>query len=104
MFDLVTKTLAITTLTSMLIGCHAIAPKAHDRDVEPLEMTVIQEVTVQAAEIAMEYGDYDEAMRLFREVLKTTRSRPKRLLVLVIFIWQRKTGDVLNRYLQEQQN
>ena len=70
MFDLITKTLAITTLASMLIGCHAIAPKAHDRDGEPLEMTVIQEVTVQAAEIAMEYGDYDEAMRLFREVLE----------------------------------
>lgn len=54
----------------LLVGCHAIAPQTErDPSVATVEMTVPQEVTVTAAEIALEHGDYEEAMRLFREVL-----------------------------------
>jgi len=35
-----------------------------------LEITIEHEVTITAAEIAAEHGDYNEAMRLFKEVLQ----------------------------------
>jgi Flp pilus assembly protein TadD len=62
-----------STITTIAIfaGCYAIAPKAEvNPAVSGVEMTVPQEVTIQAAEIAISYGDYDEAMRLFKEVLE----------------------------------
>ncbi|MDP6542261.1 MAG: tetratricopeptide repeat protein [Phycisphaerales bacterium] len=55
----------------VLAGCHAVAPRVDtDNTVAVVEMSVPQEVTVQAAEIAVQFGDYDEAMRLFKEVLE----------------------------------
>lgn len=51
-------------------GCHAIAPKVQDDpSVELAAVTDVQQVTINAADIAKEYGDYDEALQLFREVL-----------------------------------
>jgi tetratricopeptide (TPR) repeat protein len=64
------KTFLFTLFFSLLVGC-SVAPKAEENpSVKPLEITTGQEVTIQAAEIAAEYGDYDEAMRLFKEVLQ----------------------------------
>ena len=71
MLSTVLKLLFTTSLVATLAGCHAIAPKTEGNlAVQSVEMTVPQEVTIQAAEIAVEYGDYDEAMRLFKEVLE----------------------------------
>ena len=55
------------------VGCHAIAPSAVDIDalaISPATVTGIQQVTMNAAEIAMEHGDYKEALHMFREVLE----------------------------------
>ena len=53
-----------------LVGC-SVAPKVEANPrVQALEITTEQEMTIQAAEIAAGYGDYDEAMRLFKEVLQ----------------------------------
>ena len=38
---------------------------------EVLELTVEEEVSIDAAHIASEYGDYEEALKLFKEVLET---------------------------------
>ena len=54
------------------LGCHAILPTT-DMDapvVSPATMTGVQQVTMTAAEIAMEHGDYKEALHLFREVIE----------------------------------
>ena len=64
------RTALLTLLTAPLVGC-AVAPKVEANPrVQALEITTEQKVTIQAAEIAAEYGDYDEAMRLFKEVLQ----------------------------------
>jgi len=62
----------LSTITVVIFaGCHAIGPKTPGNyNIRVVEMTVPQEVTVQAAEIALSYEDYDEAMRLFKEVLE----------------------------------
>ena len=55
------------------VGCHAIAPKAIDGTepvVSPATMTGVQQVTMNAAGIAMEHGDYKEALHMFREVIE----------------------------------
>lgn len=53
------------------LGCHAIAPKAQvDPSVELASVSETQQVTINAANIAKEYGDYDEALMLFKEVLQ----------------------------------
>ena len=55
---------------TLLMGCHAVAPRVENASsASTVKMTTTLEVTVQAAEIAREYGDYDEALRLFKEVL-----------------------------------
>ncbi len=55
---------------TLLVGCHAVAPRVENAtSASTVKMTTTLEVTVQAAEIAREYGDYDEALRLFKEVL-----------------------------------
>jgi len=65
------KLLFTIAMATALAGCHAIAPKTGGNPkINPIEMSVPQEVTVQAAEIAAQYGDYKEAMRLFKEVLE----------------------------------
>jgi tetratricopeptide (TPR) repeat protein len=65
------RTLFFPILASLLAGCSGgpskvkANPAAH-----ALEITTEQEVTINAAEIAAEHGDYNEAMRLFKEVLQ----------------------------------
>ena len=64
------RTVLFTLLISPLVGC-SVAPRVEaNPSVQSLEITTEQEVTIQAAEIAAEYGDYDQAVRLFREVLQ----------------------------------
>ena len=57
--------LCITTL----VGCHAVAPIAKPQASVIEEVTEVEQVTMNAAELAKEHGDYDEAMLMFREVL-----------------------------------
>ena len=67
----VPKPLLISVFASILAGCHAVAPKGGSNSaVNIVEITTQQEVTITAAEIAVSYGDHDEAMRLFKEVLE----------------------------------
>jgi tetratricopeptide (TPR) repeat protein len=64
------RTILFTLHLALLVGC-SVAPRVEaNSSVRALEITTEQEVTIQAAEIASEYGDYDEAMRLFKEVLQ----------------------------------
>ena len=50
-------------------GCHAIAPVEQPAVVTVAEPTQVEQVTISAAELAKEHGDYDEALQMFREVL-----------------------------------
>ena len=61
----------LLVFASLLTGCHAVAPRVATQEiqVEQVGMTASQEITMQAAGIASEYGDYKEALRLFKEVL-----------------------------------
>ncbi len=60
-----------TTALFVGFGCHAIAPKAPvDPSSEIVTVTVPEQVTINAADIAKDHGDYDEALQLFREVLQ----------------------------------
>jgi tetratricopeptide (TPR) repeat protein len=54
------------------VGCHAVNPtKTRDSAKEVLiPMTEVQHVTINAAEIAKEHGDYKEALKIFKEVLQ----------------------------------
>ena len=55
------------------IGCHAVSPTAQLEDVAPVSTATVsqtQQITIHAAEIAREHGDYDEALELFKEVLR----------------------------------
>jgi tetratricopeptide (TPR) repeat protein len=52
------------------VGCHAISPTENLQSaVEAVAVTDVQQVTIHAAEIAKEHGDYEEALKMFREVL-----------------------------------
>ena len=54
------------------VGCHAISPTTEVDDVAPIATEVVtdmQQVTIHAAEIAKNHGDYDEALKMFKEVL-----------------------------------
>jgi len=58
---------------ALFVGCHAIAPSTVAIGVpvvSPATMTGIQKVTMNAAGIAMEHGDYKEALHMFREVIE----------------------------------
>ena len=61
--------LLILLCFSTLIGCHAVSPVAKSQAVAIEEVTEVEQVTINAAELAKEHGDYDEAMKMFREVL-----------------------------------
>jgi tetratricopeptide (TPR) repeat protein len=53
------------------VGCHALEPTTPEPVVvvNPVSITDVQQVTINAAELAKEQGDYDEAIKIFREVL-----------------------------------
>ena len=52
------------------LGCHAISPIENPQTaVEAAAVTDVQQVTINAAQIAREHGDYEEALKIFREVL-----------------------------------
>ena len=53
------------------VGCHAISPTSqiNQATVEPALISDVQQVNINAAEIAKGQGDYDEALKIFREVL-----------------------------------
>jgi len=52
------------------LGCHAISPIENPQTaVEAAAVTDVQQVTINAAQIAREHGDYEEALIIFREVL-----------------------------------
>ena len=53
-------------------GCHAISPtvQVEDNSVSLATVTQVQQVTIDAAGIAKEHGDYNEALQLFKEVLQ----------------------------------
>lgn len=58
---------------SLCVGCHAIFPTDTNPvapTVSPATITGIQQVTMSAAGIAMEHGDYKEALHMFREVIE----------------------------------
>jgi tetratricopeptide (TPR) repeat protein len=55
------------------IGCHAVSPTETPTDAEPISLakvTDVQQITINAAEIAKDHGDYKEALNLFKEVLR----------------------------------
>ncbi|HIA71669.1 MAG TPA: tetratricopeptide repeat protein [Phycisphaerales bacterium] len=54
------------------LGCHSISPtvQVEDNSVSLATVTEVQQVTIDAAAIAKEHGDYDEALQLFKEVLQ----------------------------------
>jgi len=54
------------------VGCHAVSPTGHvpETTIKPAPITNVQQVTINAAEIAKGQGDYDEALKIFREVLQ----------------------------------
>jgi tetratricopeptide (TPR) repeat protein len=67
------KPLRIIFTGTLLVGfgCHAVAPKAPvDTSSKMVTVTVPEQMTINAAAIAKDHGDYDEALQLFREVLK----------------------------------
>ncbi len=54
------------------VGCHALEPVTTPETpvvVNPVSITDVQRVTINAAELAKGQGDYTEALRMFREVL-----------------------------------
>jgi tetratricopeptide (TPR) repeat protein len=53
-------------------GCHAISPtvQVEDNSASLASVTQVQQVTINAAGIAKEHGDYSEALQLFKEVLQ----------------------------------
>ena len=54
------------------LGCHSISPvvQVEENSVSLATVTEVQQVTIDAAVIAKEHGDYDEALQLFKEVLQ----------------------------------
>ncbi len=55
------------------LGCHAVSPTNDVNGIQPttlVTLTDAQQVTIHAAEIAKTHGDYDEAMKIFNEVLQ----------------------------------
>jgi len=58
---------SVTTLA----GCHAVLPTQNPdtRAVNLVPVTDVQQVTINAAELAKGHGDYEEALVMFREVL-----------------------------------
>ncbi len=57
---------------SISLGCHAIEPVTTIEThvvVNPVSITDVQQVTINAAELAKGQGDYIEALKMFREVL-----------------------------------
>jgi len=63
--------IVICTFT-LMAGCHALAPRTQETQavVPPAPVTGTQQVTIHAAEIAKDHGDYTEAMKMFKEVLE----------------------------------
>jgi len=57
---------------AFIVGCHAVSPTGHvpETTIKPAPITNVQQVTINAAEIAKGQGDYDEALKIFREVLQ----------------------------------
>jgi len=54
------------------IGCHAVSPTPRLEETTPAASAIVsdvQQVTIDAAVIAKGQGDYDEAMKMFKEVL-----------------------------------
>lgn len=56
---------------SLFAGCHAVSPTNQDpsSSVSLATVTDVQQVTIRAAELAKEHGDYGEALEMFKEVL-----------------------------------
>jgi tetratricopeptide (TPR) repeat protein len=55
------------------IGCHAVSPTTQLDNVAPAFIVTIsqeEQVTIHAGQIAKDNGDYDEAMKMFKEVLQ----------------------------------
>jgi tetratricopeptide (TPR) repeat protein len=52
-------------------GCHSISPTNRDTpaSVSLATVTDVQQVTINAAELAKSHGDYNEALKIFKEVL-----------------------------------
>ena len=67
---MVSYILSVCLVVSM--GCHAVNPTSAREIPEAVlvPMTDVQQVTITAAKIAKEHGDYSEALRMFREVLE----------------------------------
>ncbi len=61
----------LTCCFCALAGCHAVSPtqSSNQRTVNLVPVTEVQQVTINAAELAKGQGDYDEALAMFREVL-----------------------------------
>lgn len=53
------------------VGCHALEPTTPQPVVvvNPVTITDVQQVTINAAKLAKDQGDYSEAIKIFREVL-----------------------------------
>ena len=65
----------ITLILIALVASCSSTPKVTSptgqAPLEVLELSVEEEVSIDAANIAKEHGDYDEALKLFKEVLET---------------------------------
>ncbi len=54
-----------------LAGCHAVSPveEINQSELNTATVTEVQLVTIKAGELAMSMGDYDEALKIFKEVI-----------------------------------
>ena len=65
--------LIFTSCFFLGIGCHAVSPTTTGVEVAPVSLvsvTQAQQITMQAADIAKDHGDYDAALEMFKEVLR----------------------------------
>ena len=64
------RTILFTVVASS-IGCHALSPTTASptEELQKIDVTEVQQVTMEAAGLAKLHGDYTEALQMFREVL-----------------------------------
>ena len=64
-------TLILIALVASCSSTAKVTSPTGQAPIEVLELSVEEEVSIDAANIAKEHGDYDEALKLFKEVLET---------------------------------